>query len=87
MRRDRIITEHWFGNARRAATRAALAAPDSYTAARAALAALDSYWEARRVVVGGAELEIAAGRLEDVSSLALRDVIRDCEAELGRRGG
>jgi hypothetical protein len=84
-RRTRVIDEHRFVDAKRGATRAALACPDSYAAARAAVAALESSFERWARVVDEPALTVAAGRLERVSTQQLRELVRDLNAELSRR--
>ena len=53
---------------------------------RAAMASLDTSLQRHSEVVERDGLILAAGRLEDLTSLGLRETIRDCTAELERRG-
>jgi hypothetical protein len=86
MKRTQVIESLDFARAQRAATRAALASPDVYSAAKAATNTLSAMHERWSFVVDAPILELAAGRFEDVSSLSLRDFIKDAEHELARRG-
>lgn len=55
------------------------------TAMRAMVASLDASLQRYSEVVSTDNLAFAADRLENVSSQQLREIVRDCNAELKRR--